>query len=80
MAKDGLAYNFIAFRPRKTAINLELKLPRSEETDKLIDDAGIETLDYRWGRYRLTLHKDDIAKKREALTQLIGAAYKNRAG
>ena len=64
LAKDGLAYNFIQFRPRKTTINLELKLPRSEETDKLIDDAGIETLDYiaRWGQYRLTLRKDDIVK------------------
>jgi hypothetical protein len=82
LAKDGQAFNFVAFRPGKSTINVEIKLPRADETDKLIDEAGLETLEYaaRWGAYRISLTKDDVARKKEVLTQLIGAAYKNRAG
>jgi hypothetical protein len=80
LAKDGQPYNLVIFRPRKNTINIELKLPRTDETDKFIDDAGFEALEYsnRFGTYRLSLQKDDIAKKREALKELIGAAHKTR--
>ncbi len=81
LARDGQAYNFISFRPRRSAINLELNHPRSDEIDALIDEAGFETLEYdaRWGRYRLQLLKNDIENKGEALKRLIGAAYEYRA-
>jgi hypothetical protein len=77
LSKDGQPYNFIIFRPRKNGINIELKLTRTDETDKFIDEAGFETLEYstRFGTYHLSLRKDDITKKRD---QLIEAAYKSR--
>jgi hypothetical protein len=80
LSKDGQPYNFVIFRPQKNTIRIELKLPRSDETDKLIENAGFEALGYdlRFGYYRLPLQKDDVVKKREELKQLIAAAYKNR--
>lgn len=80
LSKDGQPYNFVVFRPRKNTINIELKLQRTDETDKFIDDSGFEALEYstRFGNYRLSLQKDDITKKREQLKQLIEAAYKSR--
>jgi hypothetical protein len=81
LMKDGQPYNFIQLRPRKSTINLELKLARSDDIDKKIEDAGLETLEYsnRWGVYRLSLHKEDVAQKKEMLKELIGAAYQYRA-
>lgn len=80
LAKSGQAFNFCIFRPRKTTINFEFKLPRSEEVDKKIEDSGLETLEYstQWSQYRLSLHPDDIKKKREVLKELMQLAYSNR--
>ncbi len=81
LSKGGHSFNFIAFRPRKSAVNLEIKLPRSDEIDAKIEQTGIETLEYavRFGLYRLSLDKDDIAKSRAILKELMEAAYKNRS-
>jgi hypothetical protein len=80
LSKDGQPYNFVIFRPQKNTVRIELKLPRTDETDKLIENAGFEALGYdlRFGYYRLPLQKEDVAKKREQLKQLIESAYKNR--
>lgn len=81
LSKDGQPFNFVAFRPRKSWINVEVKLPRNEETDAKIEKAGIEALEYaaRWGAYRLSIHEDDIVKNRELLKELMQAAYQNRS-
>jgi hypothetical protein len=80
LSKDGQPYNFIVFRPQKNTVRIELKLPRTDDTDKFIESTGFEALGYnlRFGYYRLPLQKDDIVKKREQLKQLIEAAYKNK--
>jgi hypothetical protein len=80
LSKDGQPYNFVIFRPQKNTVRIEIKLPRTDETDKFIESAGFEALGYdlRFGNYRLPLQKEDIDKKREQLKQLIEAAYKNR--
>jgi hypothetical protein len=80
LSKDGQPYNFILFRPQKNTVRIELKLPRTDETDKYIESTGFEALGYdlRFGYYRLPLQKDDIVKKHEQLKHLIEAAYKNK--
>jgi hypothetical protein len=76
LSKDGQPFNFCAFRPRKNAVNLEVKIPRSDELDAKIDEAGIEALGYsRWGAYQLSLQRDDIAKNRALLKSMMQAAY-----
>lgn len=81
LSKSGQAFNFVLFRPRKSTINIELKIPRTDEIDAKIDKAGIEALEYatRWGNYRLTLHKQDIPKNRDLLKELMQTAYTNRS-
>lgn len=82
LSKDGQPFNFVTFRPKKNQINLEVKIPETEETDAKIDAAGIETLEYnkRWGLYRLRLTKDDVKNNSETLRDLIHAAYERRMG
>jgi len=81
LSKDGQPFNFVLFRPRKSTINMEVKLDESEEIDAKIEQAGIEALDYdaRWERYRLAMHKDDLTKHRALLKDLLQAAYQSRS-
>jgi predicted transport protein len=78
--KAGQPFNFIVFKPRKSAVNLEIKMPRSDAVDKKIEEAGIDVLPYtKWGRYRLSLEVEDVAKHRDLLKQLMQTAYQLRA-
>ena len=45
LSKDGQPFNFAVFRPRKSTINLEIKLPRTDDVDAKIEQTGIETLE-----------------------------------
>ncbi|SDK98039.1 DUF5655 domain-containing protein [Aliiruegeria lutimaris] len=82
LSKDGQPFNFVSFRPKKNQINLEVKIPETEEMDTMIENSGIETLEYnkRWGQYRFRLTKSDIESKPDVLRELIMAAYERRAG
>jgi hypothetical protein len=80
LSKQGQPFNFALFRPRKSTVNLEIKLPRTDEIDNRIDQAGLETLEYatRWGAYRLSLSKEGVHTHRSFLKELMQAAYQSR--
>jgi hypothetical protein len=81
LEKSGQVYNFVQLRPKKTALNLEVKLPRTDELDNEIEKAGLETLEYnkRWGYYQLRLTQKEIASQAVLLTELSKLAYDRRA-
>jgi predicted transport protein len=76
LAKNGHPNNFVIFRPKKDWLRIEVKLPRSEETQEELDAAGLDVMDYeaRTGRYRIRLGRDDIAKHRDYLVRLLAQA------
>lgn len=78
--KDGQPFSFVVFMPRKTRINAGVQLPKTDETDALIGNAELDTLEYnrRGGRYRLRLSKDEITTKSEELSALFKLAYEER--
>lgn len=80
MSQSGQAFNFIAFRPKKSQINLELRLPHSTHRDEMMSDAGLGIISYndRHGLYTLKLTKADIETKRSALRTIIQDAYRRR--
>lgn len=82
LAQDGQPNNFVSFRPKRSHLGFEFKMPRSDEIDQIIEAAGIETLEYnvRWGLYRVRLAKGDVEKKADTLRQLIKLAYDYRNG
>jgi hypothetical protein len=49
LSKEGQPFNFALFRPRKSTINFEVRLPQTEEIDTKIDQAVIEALEYASG-------------------------------
>lgn len=77
LAKDGQPTNFAVFRPRKKDLNLEIRLPHSDDITKEIEMASLDDMGYdsRWGAYRLRLSKNDVKAKDKVLIKLLEAAY-----
>lgn len=76
LAKDGQPNNFVIFRPQKSTLRLEVRLKKSEEIEKRLNDAGLDLLDYetRGGRYRIRLTKKDIKEHSDFLKNLLQEA------
>lgn len=81
LSRDGQPFNFVSFRPKKNQLNLELKLPQTDDLDAKIEGAGFEALEYnkRWGLYRLRLSKEHVKSKAEVIKELMQLAYERRS-
>lgn len=82
LAKAGQPFNFITFRPKKSFIRIEPRLPDTPETQERLESAGLDVMDYdhHWGRYRIRLQPGDISKHREILVELVAEAYAANSG
>ena len=82
LAKNGQPNNFVVFRPKKDWLRIEIRLERSDETQAMLDEAGLDVMDYdaRWNRYRIRLSKGDAKAHREILESLLTKAYEMTAG
>ena len=79
---DGVANNFIIFKPRRKHVCLHVKLPKSDEIDSLLEGTDLHLLDYekRWGYYRIQLTQSEAVSNRELLLGLMEQAYTLRNG
>lgn len=77
LAKNERPNNFAAFRPQKSGLRLEVRLPRSEDIEQKLENAGLDLMDYhaRWGQYRIRLTKEDVKKHSDVLSELLRSAY-----
>jgi len=82
MLRGGQVDNFMLMKPKKTNLNLELRLKRDETIDTYINEQGLDKLEYSrsFGRYKIRVSKEDIEKKKPALRELIKLAYDNSVG
>jgi hypothetical protein len=77
LARDGVAATSIIVRTRKDQrLMAEFRIPRSDEVSAMIDDAGLDSLEYnkRWGHYRIRLSNQEVVTNRELLLELIRRA------
>ncbi len=76
--RDGRVGNFVKFKPKKSRLNLDLKLSWAEETDKFIEDSDLDLINYteRWGEYTLGLTREDVKNKSDAIRFLSESAYR----
>jgi len=79
MAKQGQPKNFVIIRPQKNAMRFEVRLERTEATEKRIEENGLDVMDYdtKWGRYRIRLSKGEVKKNEEKIRELFESAYTN---
>jgi len=82
LEKNGEAFNFVALRPRKNLLRLEVKLPESEAIVSQVEAQGLTLLDYnkRWGQYIIQLTGDEVRRKADFLTDLAKQAWLRRTG
>jgi hypothetical protein len=80
LSRDGQPFNFAVFRPKKNHIIMELKHPKADDLDSMIEGAGIEALEYvrSWNTYRLRLSASDVQNKKAVLEDLMRRAYEYR--
>ena len=78
LAKNGLPNNFVLFKPKKDWLRLEVRLERSDEMQKQLEGSSLDVMDYdaQWGRYRIRLAEEDIAKHRDFLLSLMSKAFR----
>ncbi len=55
-------------------MRLEAGLPRSDELDQKLENAGLDVMEYRWGKYRIRLTKPDLHKNKELVSDLLRQA------
>lgn len=81
LSRDGQPFNFVKFRPKKNKLNLELKLPETDDLDAKIENAGFEALEYnkKWSLYRLRLTKEQVKGKADVIRELMHLAYERRS-
>lgn len=73
---EGSPLNFVSFMPRRAHLIMAFKLPKTKETDELLNEAGLETLAYeaQYRQYRVRI-EDSVDPSQEAtLLQLIEQA------
>lgn len=77
LAKSGQPYNFVIFRPKKDWVRLEVRLSQNDETQRELEQQGLDVMDYdaRWGRYRVRLAKGDVKKHETFVVNLLRRAY-----
>lgn len=81
LAKDGQTNSFAIFRPKKKYLRLDLKLNKSEQIEKKIDDTDMELIDYtKSGRYRIRMSKNDIQKYVDFLKEILRQSYDETVG
>jgi len=79
LAKDGQPNNFAVFRPRKSGLNVEIKIPFSDEIQTKIEEAGLDDMGYlkKWNAYRLRFSKGGVESNKKLLSHLLKQAYEN---
>ena len=78
LAKSGVVDKFVSFRPKRQFLRVEARLPQSEETDSRLEEAGLDLMPYKWGKYRVRLTKADLPKHEAVIADLLKLAYENR--
>ena len=79
LAKDGIPNNFAAFKPLKKFTWLHLRTEEDDALNTILDDMGADyNYAKKWGNYDIRLTKGDVIGNKEALANLLRAAYDYR--
>ena len=76
ISKDGVAKNFISFKPKKSFLYLIFKANEDKQLSDKLEEAGLDiTYESRWKQYRIKLIDfDDYKKHRDNIVECVGIA------
>ena len=77
--KNGMANNFVNFKPRKNSVLVHIKLDKLDEYDDLIEEYDIDQMEYekRFKQYRFRMNHKDLDKNIELIQKLVNEAKAN---
>ncbi len=80
LERDGQAFNFVQFRPRKKHIVLLVKLEESDEISKKVEASDLDSVDYdiKRNRYKISLGTTDAETNQDILKEIFKLAYERR--
>lgn len=78
LAKDGVPEKFAKFKPKRQFLRVEARVPQSKETDSELEEAGLDLMPYKWGKYRIRLTKADLGKHEKLVVELLKRAFEGR--
>ena len=82
LTQNETAKNFVAFRPRKSVLQLNVRLKKNEEIDEIINNSDLDQLAYdnQWKEYRFRLKQDDLISSKDVIVDLFKRAYEFYTG
>lgn len=77
LMNDRRATNYVSFVPKRKQLNVEIKLPRTDAYDSLIDDSELRLnrYDKAYGQYKVVVEREASEESRQLLQELFRDAY-----
>lgn len=77
LARENKPDNFVIFRPKKSKMNIAIRLEKTDGFQNELEESGLDLLEYdsKSGRYRIRLDKNDIQKHKDLLTKYFKKAF-----
>lgn len=78
LAKGGVPNNFVACKPKKQWMNVEVRLPEDQALTNELEDAGLD-IEYltKWGKYRIRIKEGDLQSHKMMVEDLFRRAHSN---
>jgi len=82
LVQNGFTKNFVAFVPQKSALQLRLKMKKTEEVDEIIANSDLYLLRYdnQWRLYCISLKQEDLKKQKDVIMDLFKRTYESYTG
>ena len=82
ITQNGVAKNFVSFSPRKSIIQLNVKLKKSDDIDEIINNSDLDSLAYdkQFNEYRFRLKEVDLKNSKAVIADLFKMAYEAYTG
>ncbi len=79
LMNDRRATNYVSFVPKRKQLNVEIKLPRTDAYDSLIDDSELRLnrYDRTYGQYKVVVEGEASEESRQLLQELFRDAYEH---
>jgi hypothetical protein len=77
LRKNGIAFNFAVMYAKKSFLRLDFRLDKNEEIEALINDTGLDVLEYnyRTSMYKIRLTDNEITGKEDVIKTLLEKSY-----
>ena len=82
LIQNDIAKNFVSFNPRKTTLQLNVKLKKTDAIDELVNNSDLDQLAYdsQWKQYRFRLKEEDLVESKDVIINLFKQAYEAYTG